>query len=197
MGGEISIEMHERDIKEKIKQRGEGKASKINQSRFRCGIDRIVALLGTDQIVLDRPLEHLHDPILAVPPPIGTHDADAIRDALERRALAASQVGDGDEPALARKVVLLRDGAPIDVALLLRRRTHRAQDPHHTVRGRPAERPRPLPWKRSCGRRVPRHDDVHHPRAVRLRERSGGQARWRLHTRLDAVVWFIEMCWVH
>jgi hypothetical protein len=147
--------------------------------------------------MLNRPLEHLHDPILPIPPPIRAHNANAIRDPLQRPALTPSQVRNRHEPALAREVIRLRDGAPVNVALLLRRGPHRAQDPHHTVRGRPAERPRSLPRERACGRRVARYDDVHHARAVWLWERAGGQAGWRLHPRLDAIVWLIEMCWVH
>ena len=166
-------------------------------SRFRSGVNRIVALLGADHVMLDGPLEHLDDPILPVPPPIGAHDADAARNALQRRALAAPEGRDGHEPALARKVVCLRDRAPVHIVLLLRRRAHRPQDPHHPFRRRPAERPRPLPRQRTRGRRVARHHDVDHLRAVRLRERARRQARRRLHPRQDAIVRFIEIGWVH
>ena len=96
------------------------------KSRFRCCIDRIVAFLGTDQVVLNGALKHLHDPILSIPPSIRAHDAHAIRDLLQRRSLSPSQVRDGYQPALARKLVRLRDRAPIHVTLLLRRGSHRA-----------------------------------------------------------------------
>ena len=177
---------------------GREHSSKFSEKSWFCGgIDRIVALIRANQVMLDRTLEHLHDPILPIPPSIRTHDANAIRDPLQRRALAPPQARNGHEPALARKVVRLCDGAPVDVALLLRRGPHRAQDPHHPVRGRPAERPRSFPRQRARRRGVARYDDVHHARAVWLRERAGGQAGRRLHPRLDAVVRLIKMCWVH
>ena len=124
--------------------------------------------------MLDRALEHLHDPVLPVPPPIRAHDPDAIRDPLQRRALAPAQARDGHQPALARELVRLRDRAPVHVAVLLRRGAHRAQDPHHPVRGRPAERPRPLPRERPRRRGVARDDDVHYAGAVGLWERARG-----------------------
>ena len=94
-------------------------------SWFRRRVYRIISFFRTDQVLLNGAFEHLHDPILSIPPSIRPHDANGISDTFERSTFPASHTRNGYQSAFARKFALLRDWAPIHVALLVRRSPHR------------------------------------------------------------------------